>query len=274
MSFKPWLGVLLAACAGLVMVGFPHPASAQQNLWKGRRTTPRFDRSRNMNPSTYQVYQNKLRQTDRFGSVTEQRIQELQIGSGGKYAATVVDNRGQPSTVDLPKYKTLGVQPLDSNQVTVTDALNRSQVLQVDKITYDPMGNAKVVYRDSLGQEHELPIEGHLGIKTNLADLYSKSVDIRDELGRVETVRLEQLFRDSTGSLKAQVTSPEGVPTTIDASRIVGTVPEGLVPPPKEQLPEVKPEEEPAPSTQTEVPFSQPSEEPGHRKMLPPPPEQ
>lgn len=272
--FTLGIRVLLAVCIGLVMTGLPHSASAQQNLWKGRRTAPRFGRSRNMNTFTYQVYQNKLRQTDRFGSVTENRIQELKIGSGGQYSATVVDNRGQPSTFNLPRNTTLGVQPLNSNQLTVTDALNRRQVIRLERITYDAMGNSKVIYHDSRDTEHELPIEGHLGLQSNLENLYSKSVDVQDELGRVETVRLEQLFRDSTGALKAQVTTAEGTPATIDASRIVGNIPEAFVPQAKEPQPGTKPSEEPNQSTGPESPFSQPSEEPGLQKMLPPPPEQ
>jgi len=226
------LWLCLSLVAGLLVMGLPGPASGQKRLWQGHRTAPRFDRSRNWNPSTYQVHRNQLRQIDRYGAVATHQIRELAIGPRGQYTATVIDRRGQPSHITLPKDTTLGVQPLDSNLIVVTDALKRRQIVRVDRITYDALGNATVVYRDSKGRVLQLPMKSYEGLRPGLQALYSKSVEIRDELGQVQTVRLERLFRDTSGAMKAEVTGPEGITKTIDARQIVGTIPEGVAPPP------------------------------------------
>lgn len=250
-------GLFLPVIALLMLGIYPGPVLAQQqNLWRSRRATPRFNRSWNRNTSTYQVHQNRLRQVDRFGTVTEHKIRELQIGPRGQYSATVIDRRGLHSTIDLPKDKTLGVQPLDSNQITVTDALKRKQTIEIERITYDALGNPKVIYKDPRGAKHETPIEAYQGLKPGLETLYSKSVDIQDELGQIQTVRLVRLFRDKTGALKAEVVGPEGLATTVDAAQIVGTIPETLVPPPPgppgPTAPEEPSEKEPSEGTPSE----------------------
>jgi hypothetical protein len=267
---RGWL--CLSMVAGLLVMGLPGPASGQQQLWRGHRTAPRFDRSRNWNPSTYQVHRNQLRQIDRYGAVATHQIRELAIGPRGQYSATVIDRRGQPSHITLPKDTTLGIQPLDSNLIVVTDALKRRQIVRVDRITYDALGNATVVYRDSRGRALQLPMKSYEGLRTGLQALYSKSVEIRDELGRVQTVRLERLFRDTSGAMKAEVTGPEGITKTIDARQIVGTIPEGVAPPPPKaptpSPPEpLGPEAPPTTKPPTGAPLKEPSASAGPGKF-------
>jgi len=258
------LWLCLSLVAGLLVMVLPGPASGQKRLWQGHRTAPRFDRSRNWNPSTYQVHRNQLRQIDRYGAVATHQIRELAIGPRGQYTATVIDRRGQPSQITLPKDTTLGVQPLDSNLIVVTDALKRRQIVRVDRITYDALGNATVVYRDSKGRALQLPMKSYEELRPGLQALYSKSVEIRDELGRVQTVRLERLFRDTSGAMKAEVTGPEGITKTIDARRIVGTIPEGVAPPPPEPL---GPEAPPTTKPPTGAPLKEPSASAGPGKF-------